>query len=195
ISPLGPSATIPMNPVLTGLIATAVGLLVVVCAVVVALYRRHQHRRHPRQNKLEVSLQHADDPATVDGSCAGTGLTSPLNPTAAATVAADHRNSEDTDPDVIPNKYERRPLKGFMKMYKTPPQRRRKKSDLEDDDEIQREELNHRHLAKTFTNTNLRRQVCNMRAHKGVTASSPLGACPEAAAPLMHKLGPEVVTA
>ena len=97
-----------MNPVLTGLIATAVGLLVVVCAVVVALYRRHQHRRHPRQNKLsqlEASLQHSDDPAAVDGSCAGDGHTTPLNPAATATVAADHRNSEDTDPDIIPNKY------------------------------------------------------------------------------------------
>ena len=47
---------------------------------------------------------------------------------------------------------ERRPLKGFMKMYKTPPQRRRKKNDEEDDDEIQREELNHRHLAKDIHN-------------------------------------------
>lgn len=39
-----------------------------------------------------------------------------------------------------------------MKMYKTPPQRRRKKNDAEDDEEIQREELNHRHLAKDIHN-------------------------------------------
>jgi hypothetical protein len=101
-----------MNPVLTGLIATAVGLLVVVCAVVVALYRRHQHRRHPRQAKLshlEAALQQADDPASADGDCAGAGHTTPLNPTATTAggviVAADHRNTEDTDPDIIPNKY------------------------------------------------------------------------------------------
>ncbi|XP_069683124.1 neural cell adhesion molecule 2 [Periplaneta americana] len=200
----GPSTSLPMNPVLTGLIATAVGLLVVVCAVVVALYRRHQHRRHPRQAKLsqlEAALQQADDPATADGGCAGAGHTTPLNPASATSggviVAADHRNTEDTDPDIIPNKYERRPLKGFMKMYKTPPQRRRKKNDVEDDDEIQREELNHRHLAKDIHNNQVN-NVCGLRAHKGVTASSPLSAGPETlaqSAPLMHKLGHEVVTA
>jgi hypothetical protein len=37
-------------------------------------------------------------------------------------------------------------------MYKTPPQRRRKKNDAEDGEEIQREELNHRHLAKDIHN-------------------------------------------
>jgi hypothetical protein len=39
-----------------------------------------------------------------------------------------------------------------MKMYKTPPQRRRKKNDAEDEEGIQREELNHRHLAKDIHN-------------------------------------------
>lgn len=200
----GPSASLPMNPVLTGLIATAVGLLVVVCAVVVALYRRHQHRRHPRQAKLsqlEAALHQPDDPVSADGGCAGAGHTTPLNPTASSTgaviVAADHRTTEDTDPDIIPNKYERRPLKGFMKMYKTPPQRRRKKNDTEDEEGILREELNHRHLAKDIHNNQVN-NVCNLRAHKGVTASSPLSAGPEtltSSAPLMHKLGPEVVTA
>ncbi|PSN39886.1 hypothetical protein C0J52_22443 [Blattella germanica] len=99
-----------------------------------------------------------------------------------------------SSPGQVESVRERRPLKGFMKMYKTPPQRRRKKNEGEEDDEIQREELNHRHLAKDIHNN----QVCNMRAHKGVTASSPLGAGPEAltsaTTPLMHKLGPEVAT-
>jgi hypothetical protein len=39
-----------------------------------------------------------------------------------------------------------------MKMYKTPPQRRRKKNDTEDEVGILREELNHRHLAKDIHN-------------------------------------------
>jgi hypothetical protein len=39
-----------------------------------------------------------------------------------------------------------------MKMYKTPPQRRRKKNDAEDDEGIQSEELNHRHVAKDIHN-------------------------------------------
>lgn len=101
-----------MNPVLTGLIATAVGLLVIVCVVFVTLYRRHQHRRHPRQAKLsqlDATLHEADDPASADGGCASAGQTTPLNPASASAVgvivASDHRNTEDTDPDIIPNKY------------------------------------------------------------------------------------------
>lgn len=39
-----------------------------------------------------------------------------------------------------------------MKMYKTPPQRRRKKNDTEGEEGILREELNHRHLAKDIHN-------------------------------------------
>lgn len=54
--------------------------------------------------------------------------------------------------DLIFRFIERRPLKGFMKMYKTPPQRRRKKNDTEDEEGILREELNHRHLAKDIHN-------------------------------------------
>jgi hypothetical protein len=37
-------------------------------------------------------------------------------------------------------------------MYKTPPQRRRKKNDIEEEEGILREELNHRHLAKDIHN-------------------------------------------
>lgn len=58
---------------------------------------------------------------------------------------------------------ERRPLKGFMKIYKTPPQRRRKKK-LEEDDEDEDLDLNMaatqtrhrhpRHLAKDTHETN-----------------------------------------
>nr|CAD7586356.1 unnamed protein product [Timema genevievae] len=197
----GPSTPLPMNPVLTGLIATATGLLIVVCAVVVALYRRHRRRRCPRASKLN-QLDGNDDSAVVDSGCQGVGHTTPLNPTCASAgviVVGDHRGVEETDPDIIPSKYERRPLKGFMKMYKTPPQRRRKKTvgGSEDEDEAtpQREQLNHRHIAKEIHNEV--NNVCSMRAHKGVTASSPIRALPADLTPsgsLHSKLGPEVVT-
>ncbi|CAG2053889.1 unnamed protein product [Timema podura] len=195
----GPSTPLPMNPVLTGLIATATGLLIVVCAVVVALYRRHRRRRCPRASKLN-QLDGNDDSAVVDSGCQGVGHTTPLNPTCASAgviVVGDHRGVEETDPDIIPSKYERRPLKGFMKMYKTPPQRRRKKTvgGSEDEDEAtpQREQLNHRHIAKEIHNEV--NNVCSMRAHKGVTASSPIRALPADLTPsgsLHSKLGPEV---
>lgn len=74
----------PMNPVLTGLIATAVALLIIVFVVVVALYRRHRRGRSiPKQEPVD------ENPPII-----------PLN----ATTAVDHL-SDETDPDVIPNKH------------------------------------------------------------------------------------------
>jgi len=55
-----------------------------------------------------------------------------------------------------------------MKMYKTPPQRRRKKNDVEDEEGIQREELNHRHLAKDIHNN----QVNSVRIESFLLMSS-----------------------
>lgn len=61
------------------------------------------------------------------------------------------------------DKTERRPLKGFMKIYKTPPQRRRKKDDVtgggETPSDCEDEEVNmpnHVHLAKEVHANNVR---------------------------------------
>ncbi|XP_047114831.1 neural cell adhesion molecule 2 isoform X1 [Schistocerca piceifrons] len=125
----GPSSAAPMNPVLTALVATAAALLAVVCAVIVALYRRHRHRRQPRHDKRGppgASGGAVSTRSSLDALQEAHLATAPLTPGIGQPAGA--LAQEDTDPDLIPNKYERRPIKGFMKMYKTPPQRRRKKS-------------------------------------------------------------------
>lgn len=98
----GNSASIPMNPVLTGLITTAVCLTVIVCVVMVALYHRHKAKRHPREvkhNQLEMT-----EDANEDAMMAG--INTPLNPgSVVGVIVGDHRSTEETDPDIIPNKY------------------------------------------------------------------------------------------
>ncbi|XP_067006836.2 nephrin [Anabrus simplex] len=162
----GPSEPLPMNPVLAGLVAAAGGLGVVVCAVAVALFRRHQHRRRRADKHTALEAVLADD------------TTDPHSATPGGAVG------DDADPDVIPNKYERRPLKGFMKMYKTPPHRRRKKdADADNQANVVKEELNHRHLGEDLHN-----KVGTLRPKK---AAPDTGL--ESPAPL-HKLSSELVT-
>ncbi|RZF43924.1 hypothetical protein LSTR_LSTR015732, partial [Laodelphax striatellus] len=207
------NAAVVPTQLLSGLAALAAALLVVVCCVVVALCRRRHSgggRRGPRGTKLEA----------VDGddACHGAVLIAPNN----STPPPSHRSPapDDTDPDIIPNKYERRPLKGFMKMYKTPPQRRRKKDDEGGEgDEGEEGELadltesngvhggaetthhpmqNHHQPTKDSNLVN--HQVNNvgncgtLRAHKGVTANNSIVVRPGVGLH-NHKTGPEVVTA
>ncbi|XP_065338846.1 B-cell receptor CD22-like isoform X3 [Cloeon dipterum] len=133
----GSASVWPVNPLLAALVVTAILLLLVVCAVLVALYKRHQK---PSRAGSAVVCK-APPPCNNGGGIVmearrvdNDESAGQLLPTGTAVGAAD----ADTDPDVIPNKHgttvfaERRPLKGFMKMYKTPPQRRRKKDAAEE---------------------------------------------------------------
>lgn len=86
----------PMNPVLTGLIATATTLVVIVCLVLMALYRRSQARTPTSKQAIVLVSEVMEDNRPSN-------LTLPLNP--AMPAANDHRITDDTDPDVIPNKY------------------------------------------------------------------------------------------
>ncbi|XP_059469957.1 neuroglian isoform X3 [Neocloeon triangulifer] len=124
----GPTAAWPVNPVLGALVVTAILLLLIVFAVLVALYKRHQK---PSRNGSAVVCK-APPPCNNGGGIVmearrveNDESAGQLLPTGTPVGGGD----TDTDPDVIPSKHERRPLKGFMKMYKTPPQRRRKKTD------------------------------------------------------------------
>lgn len=66
----------------------------------VALYHRHKARRHPRDvkhNQLEMTEDAVDD---------APGINTPLNPgSVVGIIVGDHRTTEETDPDIIPNKY------------------------------------------------------------------------------------------
>ncbi|KAG8253862.1 hypothetical protein J6590_024216 [Homalodisca vitripennis] len=208
---IGPVTTVTITPVLTCLLATAGALLLVTLCVAAALYRRRQARRRPT-----VKLESLD----MDDTLSHGAVLITANNTAPSPA-------DETDPDIIPNKYERRPLKGFMKIYKTPPQRRRKKDGSEEGDFVSETDdvettLNHLHAAKEniANNTHIVNNCSTLRAHKGVTASSPVGSVPVLTRPNHvhppttlgpalnhahppttlgpnhnHKLGPEVVTA
>ncbi|KAF4521862.1 hypothetical protein B566_EDAN003736 [Ephemera danica] len=79
---------------------------------------------------------------------------------------------------------ERRPLKGFMKMYKTPPQRRRKKEEMDEVEAVEvdaelsmAQALDPRAVQVVTTREPVSHLIANNvggtlgRAHKGVTAS------------------------
>lgn len=85
-----------MNPVLTGLIATATTLVIVVCLVLLALYRRSRFRRPISKQAVVLVSEVLEDTRPCSP-------TLPLNP--ANSSSGDHRITDDTDPDVIPNKY------------------------------------------------------------------------------------------
>uniref|UniRef100_A0A1B6C6V9 Uncharacterized protein n=1 Tax=Clastoptera arizonana TaxID=38151 RepID=A0A1B6C6V9_9HEMI len=187
---IGPSQD--LSPLLTTLVATTFALLIVVCAVSMAIYRRRQARRRPA-----IKLETLD---VDDTSSHGAVLISTNNTTV---TPLDRRSpADETDPDIIPNKYERRPLKGFMKIYKTPPQRRRKKdesgcgretpSDCEDEDVNM---PNHVHPSNEVHTNNIINNCATLRSHKAAPASIPFcsGTLPRSQP--NHRLGPEIVTA
>lgn len=92
---VGPVTSAPITPVLTFLLATAGALLLVTLCVAAALYRRRQARRRPT-----VKLESLD---MDDALSHGAVLITPNN---TAVLPAERRSPQDeTDPDVIPNKY------------------------------------------------------------------------------------------
>ncbi|KAK9497542.1 hypothetical protein O3M35_004243 [Rhynocoris fuscipes] len=103
----GNMGTLQISPLVVILCATSAALLAVSCGVGMALRRRR-----------------TASPAT---------LKVPMD---TDQVQHTQRSPQDeSDPDLIPNKYERRPLKSFIKMYKTPPQRRKRKEDFDGNEE------------------------------------------------------------
>ncbi|XP_031624769.1 neural cell adhesion molecule 2 isoform X1 [Contarinia nasturtii] len=124
-------SSIPISPVLAGLTLTAAILFAVVCIVLGAIYRRQSNRnaeeniksaKHtqlpvvPADCQLEATQQHTRT-VTVP-SC---GVSTPMinNCTSVNNDSRHHQlisdqeppDGDETDPDVIPNQYERRPLK------------------------------------------------------------------------------------
>ncbi|XP_063231784.1 protein turtle homolog A-like [Bacillus rossius redtenbacheri] len=204
---LGPSAPAPASPVLVALLATAAALALLVCAVVAALCRRYRRRlraRRPDKPRAAPPPPHGDASSgaaagvgagcagAVDGGCPWVDHSTPLNPAAA----------EDTDPDIIPTKYERRPLKGFMKMYKTPPQRRRRKSAAGGEEEEEEDQADNSHDEGTrrcdHHVVDSKAQLMSnstplLRAHKGVATPSPLSEVASLAS-LQDKLASGAVT-
>ncbi|BES90972.1 CD80-like C2-set immunoglobulin domain [Nesidiocoris tenuis] len=149
--------SLPVNPIVVILAATAAALFAVSCGVGVALHRKRESRRSAM--KIPLDTEQALNPPPPP----------PRSP------------QDETDPDLIPNKYERRPLKSFMKMYKTPPQRRKRKDDDDDDEEKTLQGHDHDNDQR-FNHNNVPRGISQGNVSETLIVKS-------------HKVGPEVVTA
>ncbi|CAH1392897.1 unnamed protein product [Nezara viridula] len=157
----GPLGRLPVQPVVLVLLGGAAVLLVSTCGIGWALHRRRSGPPSAKQPDQQPR---------------------PLSPPARSP-------QDETDPDLIPNKYdfvERRPLKSFMKIYKTPPEKRkRKEGDGEEEVEKLRtsedmmEDLhhyNHNNVQGPIRNPGIISDTLIVKSHN-------------------QKLGPEVVTA
>ncbi|XP_076260413.1 sidestep IV transmembrane protein isoform X2 [Rhynchophorus ferrugineus] len=137
----GSTASMPMSPLIMGLLGTAAILATGVCLVLVALCRKHYARpchRPDASNTKHMPMEaviNADD-LIVDGSITGVRTpNSSIEHTITAEAIRNGNSIEATDPDIIRNQYERRPLHGFMQVYEYEPPGCREEEDVEDDGE------------------------------------------------------------
>ncbi|KAL1513906.1 hypothetical protein ABEB36_003245 [Hypothenemus hampei] len=144
----GSTSSVPISPLIMGLLGTAAILATGVCLVLAALCRKHYARscHRPDANSTKhvpmEAVINADD-LIVDGSI--TGIRTPnssIEHTIAAEAVRNGNNFEVTDPDIIRNQYdplvvvaERRPIQGFMKVYEYEPPGCREDDDQEDEGE------------------------------------------------------------
>ena len=105
----GSTASMPVSPLIMGLLGTAGILATGVCLVLAALCRRHYARpcHRPDNGSKHVPMEAviAADDLIVDGSI--TGVRTPLTPEQAI-IAEPVRNcnsTEGSDPDIIRNQY------------------------------------------------------------------------------------------
>ncbi|XP_055678044.1 hemicentin-1-like [Lutzomyia longipalpis] len=142
----GPSSvSVQLSPVLAGLALIAAILFTVVFCVIIALYRRNYSKHSAVDLK---SAKHLQLPVTQTVDCqielppharTGSATVTPLvgcealhsNPQ----IPAEPPDVDDTDPDVIPNQYERRPLKNSMQnpLFRSPSTRLIQRDSLDDD--------------------------------------------------------------
>ncbi|XP_066142389.1 neural cell adhesion molecule 2-like isoform X1 [Euwallacea fornicatus] len=137
----GSTASMPISPLIMGLLGTAAILATGVCFVLAALCRKHYSRpchRADASSTKHVPMEaviNADD-LIVDGSITGVrSSTSSVEHTITAEAVRNGNTVEATDPDIIRNQYERRPLHGFMKVYEYEPPGCRDEDDPEDEGE------------------------------------------------------------
>lgn len=164
----GATGSMPVSPLIMGLLGTAGILATGVCLVLAALCRRHYTRpchRPDNSGTKHVPMEAviAAEDLIVDGSI--TGVRTPVTPDQAITADAIRNGNtiEATDPDIIRNQYgivfsimlcrifflhcvcfcfvERRQMHGFMKVYEPP-------NNTKDDEEEDGEEYHFRHVAK-----------------------------------------------
>ncbi|XP_034238672.1 nephrin-like isoform X2 [Thrips palmi] len=160
ISPVtGPVVSSGLSPVLMVLVAISCSLLLIGLSAVLALYVCRRTPPADLKHQMQASGRGGQGQGHGHQSGANGGaegrmvliVRSPSGANGPVITSGAVVSPEDADPDIIPSKHERRPLRGFMKMHRTPPQRRRRNraddgvDDVEDDDKEAEEPLtNHR---------------------------------------------------
>ncbi|XP_075982640.1 neural cell adhesion molecule 2-like isoform X1 [Anticarsia gemmatalis] len=112
----GVSTSIPLSPMLVSLLSIAALLCTGVCGVITALYRRHAARRHdidkhpPSTNALymEQSVESLSKQDNLNTYCA-----SPKLDYCSQYELKMEGSGEDTDPDIIPCHYDKKPLSDY----------------------------------------------------------------------------------
>ncbi|XP_060536558.1 neural cell adhesion molecule 1 isoform X2 [Cylas formicarius] len=191
----GATATMPVSPLIMGLLGTAGILATGVCLVLAALCRKHYARpchRPDTSGTKHVPMEaviNADD-LIVDGSITGVRTSNSSSDHGITAEAIRNGNSiEATDPDIIRNQYERRPLHGFMKVYEYEPPGCRE----EDDPEDEGEGYAFKHVAKESIVPN--QTIYRSLQRPNRTPSSGTLQVMSSSQTLTHKYrGPEVVT-
>ncbi|KAJ0173859.1 hypothetical protein K1T71_011008 [Dendrolimus kikuchii] len=115
----GGSTSLPLSPMLVALVSAAALLCTGICGVITALYRRHITRRrdidkHPPSTSalyMEQSVESLSKPDHLSSYCASPKLDYCSQYDLKLDISG-----EDTDPDIIPCHYDKRPLGEYSKL-------------------------------------------------------------------------------
>ncbi|XP_070493801.1 neural cell adhesion molecule 2 [Chironomus tepperi] len=138
---------VPVSPVLAALVLTAAILFAVVCIVLATIYRKHSHKNSVEKLKngktvdisaksmMDCQLQSMSQTARENGGLSTPLVDGSLMRQSPQLILGEAPDGDDTDPDVIPNQYERRPLKTSLPipLFRSPSSRLMPKDIMEDD--------------------------------------------------------------
>ncbi|KAG5671141.1 hypothetical protein PVAND_001354 [Polypedilum vanderplanki] len=140
---------VPVSPVLAALVLTAAILFSIVCIVLATIYRKHSHKSSIEKLKIaktadisaksmiDCQFQSMSQVARENGSISTplVGMDGSLMRQSPNLMMSEAADVDDTDPDVIPNQYERRPLKSSVPipLFRSPSARLIPKDIMEDD--------------------------------------------------------------
>ncbi|KPJ17689.1 Titin [Papilio machaon] len=113
----GGSGGLSLSPLLVALLAAAALLSAAVCAVIAALYRRHaaRHRKHPPSTNALYSEDSVDSFPRRDKSDDVTYSASPKIDYSSQYELKMEGDVEETDPDIIPFHYDKKPTEVYSK--------------------------------------------------------------------------------
>ncbi|CAH2046109.1 unnamed protein product, partial [Iphiclides podalirius] len=114
----GTSNSISLSPMLLSLLTTAAFLSAAVCGVIAALYRRHvaRHHKHPPSTNALYSEDSVDSFPRRDKIEDVTYSASPkVDYSSQYELKMDTGELEETDPDIIPFHYEKKPMDEYSK--------------------------------------------------------------------------------